>query len=353
MRKSMIIGTILALLILLIAVPAYTETGSLTGKKICLDPGHGGSDPGAVNEEYNLQQKDINLDVAYGLKALLEGDGATVVMTRTDDSSKSNNDRYTFCNNEQATILVSVHTNSTSDPTMDGSLALYFHNDDKVLAQAIYDVMYPYLRDTAPDLSKFTDFGLDRYASGVLLKSNMPAAMMEPLFMANPAEADWLTVTIHLVDAEGVVVLDGAGNPTPNPKCTYCRRAQIAQAIHDGILAYFAAEPTPEPGGAMHVSAIDMGYDQRGPNYVVYTKVAIVDKSGAVVPGATVYVGTTPPDGTTVSDAGTTGADGTVTFSVRSRQTGTYTSEVTDVTHASLTYNPTANVKTSESLTVP
>ena len=42
-------------------------------------------------------------------------------MTRTDDSSKSNNDRYTFCNNEQATILVSVHTNSSSDSTFNGS----------------------------------------------------------------------------------------------------------------------------------------------------------------------------------------------------------------------------------------
>jgi len=41
-------------------------------------------------------------------------------MTRTDDSSKSNNDRYTFCNEQKATILVSVHTNSTSDPIMDG-----------------------------------------------------------------------------------------------------------------------------------------------------------------------------------------------------------------------------------------
>ena len=228
-------------LFLITIVPAYmvTATDALTGKKICLDPGHGGSDPGAVNENYNLQEKDINLDVAYGLKALLEGDGATVVITRTDDSSKSNNDRYTFCNNEQATILVSVHTNSTSDPTMDGSLALYFHNDDKVLAQAIYDVMYPYLRDTAPDPNNFTNFGLDRYASGVLLKSDMPAAMMEPLFMSNPPEAELLVTPIYT--DTGV---------TLNPDCENlgCRRAQIAQAIHDGILAYFApAEPMPTP----------------------------------------------------------------------------------------------------------
>jgi hypothetical protein len=43
MRKSVITGTILTLFILLIAVPGHTETGPLSGKKICLDPGHGGS----------------------------------------------------------------------------------------------------------------------------------------------------------------------------------------------------------------------------------------------------------------------------------------------------------------------
>jgi len=241
MRKSLIAATIVLLVTLLAVTSVHMETGSLTGQKICLDPGHGGdSDLGAVNGAYDLEEKDINLDVAYGLKALLETDGAEVVMTRADDSSKSNSDRYGFCNNLQADILVSVHTNSVADSSVDGSLALYFHRDDKALAQAIYDVMYPYLWDTAPDPNNFTDFGLDRFASGVLLKSDMPAAMMEPLFMSHDVEADLLTVTMNLVDAQGVVVLDASGTPSPNPDCVDCRRAQIAQAIYEGILNYFS-----------------------------------------------------------------------------------------------------------------
>ena len=55
MRNSVITGTILTLLVLLIAVPAHTETSPLTGKKICLDPGHGGSATGAINED--LQER--------------------------------------------------------------------------------------------------------------------------------------------------------------------------------------------------------------------------------------------------------------------------------------------------------
>ena len=238
MKKFKFLPVIAALLtmlsILLIAVPAYMQEGPLSGYKICLDPGHGGSDPGAIYDDGTtyLEEADINLDVAYGLKTLLGADGAEVVMTRTDDSSRSNDDRYTFANESGADILVSVHTNSVIYASWDGSLGLYAPMDAPALARAIYDVMYPYLRDRAPDPDNFTGFGLDRFASGVLFKSDMPAAMMEPLFMSNPAEADWLRVTIHLVDDEG--------NPTiPNLGCSDCRRAQIAQAIHDGIVSYF------------------------------------------------------------------------------------------------------------------
>jgi Zn-dependent metalloprotease len=106
-------------------------------------------------------------------------------------------------------------------------------------------------------------------------------------------------------------------------------------------------------GGSMHVSAIDMWYVKRGPNYHVYTEVTIVDEGGAPVSDATVYLTTTLPDDSTASGSGVTGTDGTVTFRVKSKQTGTYVSEVTDVTHASLSYDSAANVETSESLTVP
>ena len=71
-------------------IPASKASGNLSGVKVCLDPGHGGSDPGAINEDFNLYESEINLDVSYGLKRLLEGGGAEVVMTREDDSFKTN-----------------------------------------------------------------------------------------------------------------------------------------------------------------------------------------------------------------------------------------------------------------------
>lgn len=77
---------------------ANAQESALIGKTVVLDPGHGGSDSGAVNGTYKLKEKDQNLEVAKRLQALLEASGATVNMTRTADVYLSNRDRYTFLN---------------------------------------------------------------------------------------------------------------------------------------------------------------------------------------------------------------------------------------------------------------
>jgi subtilisin family serine protease len=106
-------------------------------------------------------------------------------------------------------------------------------------------------------------------------------------------------------------------------------------------------------GDTMHVSAIDMSYSKAGKNYFVYTKVTIVDEAGSPVSGATVSLEIKLGSSLVATGSAATGTDGTVTFSYKSKSTGTYVSEVTDVTHATLIYNPAANVQTSDSITVP
>ena len=106
-------------------------------------------------------------------------------------------------------------------------------------------------------------------------------------------------------------------------------------------------------GGTMHVSAIDMSYTKKGGNVTVYTTVTIVDSANQPVSGATVYLRMTLPDGSTASGSGATGSNGQVTFSIKTRLTGTYVSEVTNVTHPTLTYDPSANAETRDSIVVP
>ncbi|MBN1955443.1 MAG: protease inhibitor I42 family protein [Anaerolineae bacterium] len=130
--------------------------------------------------------------------------------------------------------------------------------------------------------------------------------------------------------ANYVVYGGGGGDPTPTPTPT----------------------ETPPPDGTMHVQAIDMWYTSAGPNRTVYTQVFIVSDTDSPVADATVNLDLTLPNGSVAVGSGLTGADGSITFSYKSRSSGTYVSEVTGVTHTSYTYDPNANVETSESLNV-
>jgi N-acetylmuramoyl-L-alanine amidase len=321
--------------------------GPLAGIEVCLDPGHGGSDPGAVNAGFGLEESNINLDVSYGLQWLLEQEGAAVVMTRTGDEYLTNSDRYTFCNAEEATILISVHTNSVVNPEWDGSMTLYAPSRDPDLAQAIHERLYPYLRDTAPEgVEEFRDFGLDHFASGVLFKCDMPAAMMEPLFMSHPAEAALLVQPIF----EG----SPADGPGPNCASFTCRRGQIARAILEGVLNYYdgGVPPTPEPAGLLQVSAITMWYQQRGGNYFVFSQVAVQDQAGEPVPAAAVELETELPDGSLLFDSTTTGEDGTVVFKLRSGLSGRYTVTVLNVSKKNWDYDPAGSGQLAATLTV-
>ena len=82
-------------------------------RTICLDPGHGGSDFGAVGRS-NLMEKDLTLKVAKKLKVLIEAKlGLHVVITRESDEEVSLNSRVAKANNQKAQIFISIHVNSS------------------------------------------------------------------------------------------------------------------------------------------------------------------------------------------------------------------------------------------------
>lgn len=97
-------------------------------KKIVLDPGHGGSDPGAVVSD--LSEKHLNLDIALRLQNLLEADGRfDVIMTRTSDVFVTLLERAEIANKNKADLFVCIHNNSM--PTgFKGVMTLY--NDTKL-----------------------------------------------------------------------------------------------------------------------------------------------------------------------------------------------------------------------------
>jgi subtilisin family serine protease len=122
--------------------------------------------------------------------------------------------------------------------------------------------------------------------------------------------------------------------------------------VEADITVNFALEEITEELQKLHVNSIDMWYKSAGPNRFVSTKVEIISSDGTAVSAATVYLETTLPDGSKVSGSGDTTGDGTITFETRSRQTGTYTSTVTNVEKDGWEYNSIENVETSDSIKV-
>jgi N-acetylmuramoyl-L-alanine amidase len=183
--------------------------------QVVLDAGHGGTDSGAVNARYGLKEKEQTLDVARRLEALLEADGYAVCMTRTGDETFSNSDRYTYANTTGAEILVSVHMNGSSNPGTDYTTTLFGKwRKDKELAHAVFDGLSTLpAADGTGTIAKRDPYS---FASGVLLKSNMPATIAETVFITS--------------DAEGRLLSDGTG----------ARQQQIAQALRVGIEDYLS-----------------------------------------------------------------------------------------------------------------
>ena len=83
-------------------------------RRLVLDPGHGGRDPGAVSPA-GTQEKTIVLDVAQRLKEKLEVQGFDVLLTRDRDTFVSLAERSDFANQARAELFISIHANAADN----------------------------------------------------------------------------------------------------------------------------------------------------------------------------------------------------------------------------------------------
>lgn len=126
-------------------------TGKISGKKIVIDPGHGGSDPGTRSAN-GLLEKMVNLEVALKLKKYLSQVGVYCLLTREDDrdfyeetiqylASKRHDLSYRarVANDYDADLFISIHGNSFPSPKYHGAQTFFNSKspESKKLAQAI------------------------------------------------------------------------------------------------------------------------------------------------------------------------------------------------------------------------
>lgn len=195
----------------------------LAVRRVVLDAGHGGIDPGATAPA--LLEKEITLDIGRRLQSLLEKDGFEVVPTRDADRTIALSERARLANASRSDIFVSIHVNAlikhtesrgietyylgaTDDPSLtqlaatensvsgysladmrkllDGVYADARRDESHELALAVQKQLYTNLRSIDPGLE---NWGVKRAPFIVLVATDMPAVLAEVGCISNEHEA--------------------------------------------------------------------------------------------------------------------------------------------------------------------
>ena len=192
---------------------------TLSGKKIVIDPGHGGNDSGAIGPT-GVMEKNVTLRVALELQRLLEAEGAQVIMTRDTDRTVSPKGaaasdieelgaRCEIANRIGADIFISIHADSFTRPEARGTTGYYYSKSTSGKGQKLADCIRRNLIEQLGTPSR----GTQPCNFYVVKHTDMPATLIELGFISNKDEEKLLN------SEEGV------------------RKA--AQGILDGIEDYF------------------------------------------------------------------------------------------------------------------
>jgi N-acetylmuramoyl-L-alanine amidase len=210
--------------------PAWKPGVNTNPKLIVIDPGHGGADPGTQHN--GLVEKQLTLDIAQRLRALLVAQGWTVRMTRETDVDPLSSDilakmradgkpkaddraylqtRCDIANNAGARMFISIHINSAPSESAHGTTVYWYKPQDAALAQAIERSVIP-LAGTQDDGMRHENFYVVRH-------STMPAVLIETAFATNPGDVALLRQPSFLQNvAQGIAngVKAYAGAPASN-----------------------------------------------------------------------------------------------------------------------------------------
>jgi len=166
-------------------IPAGNQIIAAPSVKVFIDAGHGGSDPGAVR--FGLNEKDANLDIALRLKNKLQASGFDVVMTRTDDSYYSLDDRVNMANRSGADIFLSIHNNAVFAESVHGTETFWCPNGVSGSSDFAALVQSSLLSEIGR-----ADRGVKTANFRVIKYTTMPAALVECAFLSNPEENNLL-----------------------------------------------------------------------------------------------------------------------------------------------------------------
>jgi|LSQX01.3.fsa_nt_gb N-acetylmuramoyl-L-alanine amidase len=177
--------------------------------KICIDPGHGGYDPGAVGPT-GLKEKDVTLPVAMLLADILRAAGQEVILTRDSDNTPWDSDsdlwkRCQIANDYGADIFVSIHINSATNPAATGTetYCVAFGGEGEKIARSVQKELVAALG--------LPDRGIKAANFYVLTRTAMPAILTELAFINNSAE-EYMMRTDDFLRRAAEAIAQGIGN---------------------------------------------------------------------------------------------------------------------------------------------
>lgn len=172
-------------------VTASTNNLELLGKVIYLDPGHGGLDPGAIYKD--IEEEDINLEIAKKIRAVLESKGAIVYLTREGDYDLAVNNavnrkrsdlsrRGNIINRSLCDLYLSIHLNADLSTTWKGAQVFYddINPKNEKLAKIMQNVLKEDLK-TRREYKKTSEMYLHK-------RVTRPGVLIEVGFITNPNE---------------------------------------------------------------------------------------------------------------------------------------------------------------------
>ncbi|MCP4749664.1 MAG: AMIN domain-containing protein [Proteobacteria bacterium] len=209
-------------------------------KRIILDPGHGGKDPGA--SAFGVKEKDVALNIALALKRIIRQNhsGLEVLLTRTTNKYITLEARTAFANKNRGDLFVSIHVNASPRPRIRGVETYYLNltKDNEALSLAAKEnqtslksisdlqsilndlltnskiqdsselaekVQTSVVSMTQHSQHKMRDLGVKKAPFIVLLGAEMPSILIEAGFLTHRAECDALkTVKYRRIIAEGI-----------------------------------------------------------------------------------------------------------------------------------------------------
>lgn len=168
------------------------------GKTIFIDPGHGDQDPGAIGN--GLQEKDVNLDIAKRLNSKLNSAGAIPVMSRSNDTFYSLEERVKKGANANADLFISIHANSAA-PSAAGTETYYDETYQSANSKRLAEEVQPRVVSALGT----KDRGVKTAGFYVIKYSKMPSVLVETAFITNSSDAGKLkSATLKDKAAKGI-----------------------------------------------------------------------------------------------------------------------------------------------------